>query len=179
MRRPAYRLVALLLVVAVTLGLAGGCRKSKDRTTARSTTTSTSPPVTGRGMAGVPGVDSGTTATTTGPGGCLAVPSEAEATTEPHPDMPPLPEGTRWLQRVHPQPGQTLVIAAVPETLPKMQERIRTVWFPGGWRELAGESEPGREVEGVFQRQDVRMGMRARVLYCENAWLEVRMVVNR
>jgi len=177
-RPPARQLVVLLLVVAVVVGLGGGCRKSKDKPTARPTTTS-SPPVTGRGVAGVPGVDSGTTGTTTGPGGCLALPAEAEAKTEPHPDMPPLPDGTRWLERVNPQPGQTLVIAAVPETLPKMQERIRKVWFPGGWRELAGESEPGREVEGVFQRQDVRLGMRARVLYCEEAWLEVRMVVNR
>lgn len=126
----------------------------------------------------MPGVDGGTTGTT-GPGGCYRLPSEQDAKASPHPDLPSLPDGTRWLERTSPQPGQTLLSAAIPETLREMQERIRTQWFPNGWRELAGESEPGREIEGVFQRGDVRIGMRARVLYCDDDWLELRMIVNR
>lgn len=178
MKPTAARLTVLLLLMAVAVGLAGGCRRSKDGASSRTTTTTTAPPPTGRGLAGVPGIDAGTTGTT-GPGGCFGVPGPDAVTTTAHPDVPPLPDGTRWLARSHPQAGQTLVIAAVPETLPQMQDRIRTVWRPGGWRELAGESEPGREVEGVFQRQDVRIGMRARVLYCDQDWLEVRIIVNR
>ena len=171
-RRVAPAVVAPLVLV---LALGAGCRKADKQATPppTSTTVSTFPP--GTGLAGVPAVGGGATATTVA-GGCLEVPERGGGQGHAAPGLPSLPAGTRWLS-TEPAGPQTFATAAVPEALPDMQKRVGAPWRAEGWRELAGESEPGREIEGVFQKDRSRLGLRARVAYCDKGWIEVRFVV--
>jgi hypothetical protein len=173
------RAAVLSLLLAILLVACGRHHNSASSTTTTSsssdTTDSTHPP--GTGLPGVPAVDRQATGTTI-PTTCLTVPSTDQATATPPAGIPPFPATTRWISSTKTQDGQTLVVAAVPEALNVFQRRIRTTWFPAGWRELAGESEPGREIEGVLQKANTRMGVRARVAYCDKGWVEVRFVVN-
>ena len=174
------RTAALALAVLAAAG-AGACRDSKSGSAASTTTTST----TGRAVSStvvgdpaakavVPAVPDTGNSTNTTTVACLQVP--AASTAKPPEGAPPLPAASRWFESTA-QDGTQVAAAALPDTLEHFQTRVVRGWKADGWRELFGESEPGKEVEGVLQKGTTRVGVRARTVYCDKAWIEVRLSV--
>jgi hypothetical protein len=160
---------ALALVLAACLA---SCSKSHHTTDqdadAGRTTTSASGGSTGSTTTLVPPVPA-TSAT-----GCLALPTSRPL---PAPSgLPPLPSGTQWFEATS-QGSAHAYAAAVPEPLKTLQTSTVRTWKAQGWQEVSGESEPGREVEGVFRNGSTRLGLRARAVYCDKGWIEVRLSV--
>ncbi|MDQ1436705.1 MAG: hypothetical protein QOK43_334 [Acidimicrobiaceae bacterium] len=174
-------LVSLLLVAAATTA----CSKKdrRDATAPPVSATASTAPLTATtnplksAVPTVPGTPAvGSTAKTTI---VTCDPVPAAGTQPAPPGLPSLPPGAvvRWTESTT-QNGSRIYTAALKESLENLQQRAVKNWPAEGWRELFGEAEPGREIEGVFAKDITRVGMRARTgLYCDPAWLEVRMAV--
>jgi hypothetical protein len=165
------RAAVLALVLAACLTSCSKSHKADQAADPDRTTTS---------AAGSSGGSTGSTTTLVPPvpatsgTGCLALP-----TSHPLPapsGLPPLPSGTHWFEATS-QGSAHAYAAAVPEPLKTLQTSTVRTWKAQGWQEVSGESEPGREVEGVFRNGSTRLGLRARAVYCDKGWIEVRLSV--
>jgi hypothetical protein len=106
---------------------------------------------------------------------CVPVPP-AGTTAAPTVDLPPLPDGVRWLTDTTANGARTWT-AAVPASLPDMQASVLRSWVDAGWKELFGEAEPGREAEGRFERNGSTVSVRVRNDYCDTTWSQVDLSV--
>lgn len=164
MRRIAAALVALALVVAPACGDndAGGDREADEEHSFGATTTAPSSEA------------SGATTTLAAPPArpnCTPVPP-ASTTPTPTYELPPLPDGTRWFSDSTAE-GVREWEAAVPASLPEVQETVIASWRDAGWEELFGEAEPGIEAEGRFLKDGNEVSVRVRNVYCDTTWTHV------
>jgi hypothetical protein len=172
--------VLIAVAAAGSLGAGAGCANRKSRLVAPKPTSSTAPPTTAATGVGLgplvpaaPGGPGDSTNTTTV--ACQPVPAPSPSVEGPA-NGPSMPKGARWFDARTGQGGKVYA-GALPETLDQLRDRAVHAWKDEGWVELAGESEPGREIEGVLRKGSTRIGIRARTIYCDKAWTELRISV--